>query len=311
MTDTSTTTNMCTEDVCNKQRKRGPTDTLRPNRELKAQRRTIETTQQTDQTMRWDLCPHTFYFVQPLPLWRRCRPTVHDFDDAGRPAKSPVCRATCGRDVSLVCDVPSVRCVEQSVVGFSSSFSWTWSRWPRRSVVSRERSDTSGVDNGLKTRLTQMVHRWSPVCVRRCDISIVDRGYPVLCAFACASYASWPRWRASVVFANLSTILPVIANMSRGELPMFGNPHCFRTRSPWRSAKDSVIFSGGDNSKDYGADQQRLQISDLHFDKFPTPVTFTCWKIRFKTEVCTCSQFPTEAMQWIKEVELVGSVDEL
>ena len=60
-----------------------------------------------------------------------------------------------------------------------------------------------------------------------------------------------------------------------------------------------------------GADQQRLQISDLHFDKFPTPATFACWKIRSKTEVCTCSQFPTEAMQWIKEVELVDSVDEL
>ena len=77
------------------------------------------------------------------------------------------------------------------------------------------------------------------------------------------------------------------------------------------SAKDSVIFSGGDSSKNYGADQQRLQISDLHFDKFPTPATFACWKIRFKTEVCTCSQFPTEAMQWIQEVELVDSVDEL
>ena len=69
------------------------------------------------------------------------------------------------------------------------------------------------------------------------------------------------------------------------------------------SAKDSVIFSGGDSSKNYGADQQRLQISDLHFDKSPTPATFACWKIRFKTEVCTSSQFPTEAMQWIKEVE--------
>ena len=66
------------------------------------------------------------------------------------------------------------------------------------------------------------------------------------------------------------------------------------------SAKDSVIFSGGDSSKNYGADQQRLQISDL-----------LCWKIRFKTEVCTCSQFLTEAMQWIKEVELADSVDEL
>ena len=78
-----------------------------------------------------------------------------------------------------------------------------------------------------------------------------------------------------------------------------------------RSAKDSVIFSGGHYSKNYQADQQRLQISDLQFDKFPAPATFACWKIRFKTEVCTCSQFPTEAMQWIKEVELVDSVDDL
>ena len=45
-------------------------------------------------------------------------------------------------------------------------------------------------------------------------------------------------------------------------------------------------------------------------DEYLPDTTFACWKIRFKTEVCTCSQFPTEAMQWIKEVELVDSVDE-
>ena len=61
------------------------------------------------------------------------------------------------------------------------------------------------------------------------------------------------------------------------------------------SAKNSVITSERDSLNDYGADQQRLQIPDLHFDKFPTPATFACWKMRFKSEVCTCSQFPTEA----------------
>ena len=76
------------------------------------------------------------------------------------------------------------------------------------------------------------------------------------------------------------------------------------------SARNSVIPCEGDSSKNNAADQQRLQISDLHFDKFPTPATFACWKIRFKTEVCTCSQFPTEAMLWIKEVEMVDSVDD-
>ena len=77
------------------------------------------------------------------------------------------------------------------------------------------------------------------------------------------------------------------------------------------SARNSFDPKEGRSSKDYGADQQRLQISELHFNKFPIPTTFACWKIRFKTEVCTCSQFPTEAMLWIKEVEMVESVDDL
>ena len=77
------------------------------------------------------------------------------------------------------------------------------------------------------------------------------------------------------------------------------------------SAKNSVIPSEGDSLNNYGADQQRLQISDLHFDKFPTPATLACWKIKIKVEVCTCSQFPAEAVLWIKEVELVDSVDDL
>ena len=77
------------------------------------------------------------------------------------------------------------------------------------------------------------------------------------------------------------------------------------------SARNSVIPSEGGFSKNYGADQQQLQISDLHFDNFTTSGMFACWKIRFKTEVCTCSHFPTEAMLWIREVELVDSVDDL
>ena len=30
---------------------------------------------------------------------------------------------------------------------------------------------------------------------------------------------------------------------------------------------------------------QRPQISELHFDKFPTHSTFSCWKTRFKNHV--------------------------
>ena len=41
-----------------------------------------------------------------------------------------------------------------------------------------------------------------------------------------------------------------------------------------QSAKNSVIFSGGDSPKNYGQTNNDCQISDLHFDKFPTPATF-------------------------------------
>ena len=62
--------------------------------------------------------------------------------------------------------------------------------------------------------------------------------------------------------------------------------------------------------QNYVVGQQRQQISELQFDKFPTP-SFMYWKIRFKTQVSSCSDFPQEAMLWIKEVEMVDSLDEL
>ena len=51
--------------------------------------------------------------------------------------------------------------------------------------------------------------------------------------------------------------------------------------------------------------QLRQQISELQYDKFPTPSTFICWKRRFENQVTTCSDFPSEAMLWIQEVEMV------
>ena len=64
-----------------------------------------------------------------------------------------------------------------------------------------------------------------------------------------------------------------------------GRPHVTSERQTPDTALDPRCQSGpsasnsfdpkeGRFSKDYGADQQRLQISDLHFDKFPDPATF-------------------------------------
>ena len=57
--------------------------------------------------------------------------------------------------------------------------------------------------------------------------------------------------------------------------------------------------------------QQRQQISELQFDKFPKSQSFLVWKIRFTNQAIAFSDFPSEAMLWIKEVEMVDSLDEL
>ena len=54
-----------------------------------------------------------------------------------------------------------------------------------------------------------------------------------------------------------------------------------------------------------------MQILELQFDNFSTPSTFSCREIKLKTQVSSGSDFPSEAMIWINEVETVDSVDQL
>ena len=51
--------------------------------------------------------------------------------------------------------------------------------------------------------------------------------------------------------------------------------------------------------------------NSAQIDKFHTPHSFLCCTRRFKNQVTTCSDFPFEAMWWIKEVEMVDSLDGL
>ena len=67
----------------------------------------------------------------------------------------------------------------------------------------------------------------------------------------------------------------------------------------WPSTMNS--FSPAEIPQNSVADQQRLQ----------TPSKLSCWKIRFPTQVSSCSDFPSDAVLWIKEVEMVDSVDKL
>ena len=56
--------------------------------------------------------------------------------------------------------------------------------------------------------------------------------------------------------------------------------------------------------------QQRQNISELQFGKFPCPHSILCWKISSKNQVTTFSDFPSDNMLWINEVEMGDSLDE-
>ena len=56
---------------------------------------------------------------------------------------------------------------------------------------------------------------------------------------------------------------------------------------------------------------KKLQISEVYFvTDFPHLQPFSCWRTRFKTQGNGCSGSPSEATLWIKEVEMVDSVDD-
>ena len=57
--------------------------------------------------------------------------------------------------------------------------------------------------------------------------------------------------------------------------------------------------------------QERQQMSELQFDKFHNPSSFLVWKTRFKTQVSNGSDFQSNAVLWIEEVEMADSLDEL
>ena len=71
-----------------------------------------------------------------------------------------------------------------------------------------------------------------------------------------------------------------------------------------RPSTTSFFFTGGIFEAFYGWTAKTAT-------KFPSPQSFLVWNTRCKNHVTTCSDFPSEAMLWIKEVEMVDSLEEV
>ena len=64
--------------------------------------------------------------------------------------------------------------------------------------------------------------------------------------------------------------------------------------------------------RNFMLEQPKYQIWELQIEKFRTPSSFLYWKMNFRTEVCSGSSSPAEAMlPWMKEVEMASSFVDL
>ena len=109
-------------------------------------------------------------------------------------------------------------------------------------------------------------------------------------------------------------ILHSATSSATGALPVHGRK---RWRTNWehnynadvcRKAVDKeLLYTGGYSAEIYSWTAKTADIGTA-IQQFH-PSTFSCWKIRFKNQVNTCSNFPSEAMLWIEEVEMVDAVD--
>ena len=109
-------------------------------------------------------------------------------------------------------------------------------------------------------------------------------------------------WEAVPKAGRTNTIHASEDKQNQGTIPML----TFAPRPLTTSSTTPVELP-----QNYLVRQHRQQMSELQFDKFLNPQSFLVWNVRFKTQVTSCSDFPSDALLWIKEEEMVDSLDEL
>ena len=89
--------------------------------------------------------------------------------------------------------------------------------------------------------------------------------------------------------------------------------HQFRIRDASQDRQPEIQSSSVEETlqKNYGARPTTTADLRSSFWQIHHASNISLLEDKIKTEVCTCSQFPTEAMLWIKEVEMVQSVDDV
>ena len=67
---------------------------------------------------------------------------------------------------------------------------------------------------------------------------------------------------------------------------------------------NSLSRTGGTYSRNGMMDYSRFPISELHLGKLPYSLELQSWKVKFKTEVCSKTEYHHLTLHWITEVEM-------
>ena len=62
-----------------------------------------------------------------------------------------------------------------------------------------------------------------------------------------------------------------------------------------KAVNHEFLFASGNSTEFYGCTAKTANILELQVGKFPHLQCYSCWKIRFKTKVSSCSDFPSDA----------------
>ena len=101
---------------------------------------------------------------------------------------------------------------------------------------------------------------------------------------------------------------------SAGGDPAQNEPNNSQTtqRSPVTGQLQSVPTTGVDlvQESQNTCVPMMTRAEKLEFKKFPNSTSFVIWKVNFQSEVCSSSNFPTEALVRINEIDSASMLDE-
>ena len=104
---------------------------------------------------------------------------------------------------------------------------------------------------------------------------------------------------------------PCAPQRERGSVPQATKQRHYSNADIWRKAVDYEFYNSAGITAEFHGWTAKTADIETSIQQIPQSPIIFCWKTRIRSQMTACSDFPSEAMLWIKEVEMVDSLEEL